>query len=306
MMMNNLMLYALTVMIWGTTWFAIRFQIDAAPFEISILYRGILSAILLLAWCRYQKISLRFRPIDHLFLCALGFSMFSIHYLFMFSAYPYLISGVISVVASAGSFLSILNNYVFFRTKPSLNVMLGALIGVFGLCLFFWDEVANVALHDATLKGIAFAGIGTLIFSLGGSITRRNHSKGLEAIPALTIGMMYGVVIMLVYILFQSSPIVVPPSSPYWISMLYLVVMGSAAFICYMRLIQNIGPELAGYTVVIVPVVALVVSSLLEGYEGSLDDCLGLLFVILGNILVMRKKPFKNFLVRAENQQYNS
>lgn len=304
--MNNVMLYALTVMIWGTTWFGVRLQVEHAPFEISILYRAILSALLLLSFCKYKKISLRFKLIDHVFLCALGFSMFSIHYLFVFNAYLYLISGVIAVVASGGSFLSILNNYLFFRTKPSLNVILGALIGVSGLCIFFWDEVANVALHDATLKGIAFAGIGTLIFSLGGSITRRNHSKGLEALPALTMGMVYGMLIMFVYTFVQSTPFVIPSSTVYWTSMFYLAIVGSVAFICYMKLIQNIGPELAGYVVVIVPIVALLVSSLLEGYEGSVDDFLGLVCVIVGNILVMRKKPFKDFLVRTANQQYNS
>ncbi len=298
--MNNIVLYALTVMIWGTTWFAVRLQVDLAPFEISILYRAILSAVLLLSWCKYQKISLLFRPKDHVFLVALGVSMFSIHYLFVFNAYLYLISGVVSVVFSGVSFLSILNNYIFFRTKPSLNVILGALIGVSGLCVFFWDEVANVALHDATLKGLSLAGIGALIFSLGGSITRRNHSKGLQAIPSLTVGMVYGTLIMLVYTVVQSTPFVIPSSTPYWMSMFYLAIAGSVAFICYMKLIQNMGPELAGYTAVLVPVVALLVSSVLEGYEGSLYDFLGLTCVIVGNILVMRKKPFRDLFARAE------
>ena len=58
--MNNVVLYALTVMIWGTTWFGVRLQIEHAPFEISILYRAFLAAVLLLSFCKYKKISLRF------------------------------------------------------------------------------------------------------------------------------------------------------------------------------------------------------------------------------------------------------
>lgn len=292
--MNNVILYIITVLIWGTTWLAIKLQIGHAPEEISILYRAVLAALCLLAWCKIQGISLRFKLLDHVFLCALGLAMFSLHYLFIYNATNYLVSGVISVVFSCVSLLSILNNYVFFRTKPSFNVILGALIGVCGLCVFFWDEITNVSLQSTTLKGLELAGIGAVIFSLGSSITRRNQSHGLDIIPSITMGMVYGTLAMFIYTIIQSSQFVLPASVSYWASLLYLVIIGSiVGFGCYSKLIKNIGPELAGYTTVLFPVVALFVSFALEGYQGSINDFLGLFCVILGNVLVMSKRPLR-------------
>jgi drug/metabolite transporter (DMT)-like permease len=294
-LVNNVILYALTVLIWGTTWFAIKLQVGHAPNEISILYRAILAAACLLIWCRIKKLNLRFKARDHLYLCGLGLAMFSVHQLFVYHATGYLVSGVIAVVFSGVSFLSIANNYIFFRTKPTFNILLGALIGISGLCVFFWDEITDVMLQQNTLKGFALAGTGTVIFSLGSSISRRNHAHGLEIIPSMTIGMMYGALAMFIYALTQSSPFVLPNSMVYWTSLLYLVIPGSiVAFLCYLKLIKNIGPELAGYTAVLFPVVALLVSSVLEGYMLSMSDLLGLICVILGNILVMRKAPLSN------------
>lgn len=289
--MNNAVLYIITVLIWGTTWFAIKLQIGHAPNEISIFYRGALAAICLFVWCKINKYSLRFKLKDHLFLCGLGLSMFSLHYIFVFKATHYIVSGVIAVVFSGVSFLSILNNFIFFRQKPSLNVVLGALIGVGGLCVFFGDEITQVADGHTFLKGLMLACIAALIFSLGGSFSKRNNNKGLETIPAMTMGMIYGSIMILVYILTQSSQFVLPASYIYWMSLIYLVVPGSiVAFLCYLKLIKNIGPELAGYTMVLTPIVALIVSWALEGYEWSLTDLVGLACVIVGNVLVMRKK----------------
>ena len=77
-----------------------------------------------------------------------------------------------AVVFSGVSFLSIANNALFFRAKPSINVCLGALVGISGLCVFFWHEVTGVTLGDNTLTGLGLATIGTFIFSLGSSISK--------------------------------------------------------------------------------------------------------------------------------------
>lgn len=289
--MNNAILYLLVVLVWGTTWFAIKLQYGHAPAEISILYRTVIAAVILVAWCKINKISLRFKLRDHVFLCALGLSMFSLHNLFVYNATHYIVSGVIAVIFSGVSFLSIINNYIFFRTKPSFNVSLGALIGMTGLYIFFGSEIEHASLQSNTLTGFGLAVMGALIFSLGGSISRRNHESGLEILPSITIGMIYGALGAFIYAISQSSEFVVPTNSIYWGSLLYLVILGSIiAFLCYLKLVKEIGPELAGYTTVLFPVIALIISNILEGYTWSATDLLGLLLVILGNIIVMRKK----------------
>lgn len=268
--------------------------------EISIFYRAGLAALCLFTWCKIRGISLRFKPKEHLFFCLLGLSMFSLHYLFVYNATNYIVSGVIAVIFSAVSFLNIFNNYIFFKIKPQLNILMGVLLGFCGLCIFFYHEFTQVTLQDSTLKGCLLASIGTIIFSFSSCISKRNNQRGLEIVPCMAMGMIYGAVAMFIYALFQPYPFVLPQSSVYWLSLLYLVIPGSiVAFLLYLQLIKNIGPELAGYTTVLFPVVALAVSSVLESYEWSFFHFLGLLFVIAGNILVMTKKKVVPSLQRS-------
>lgn len=299
--MNNAVLYVITVLVWGTTWFAIKLQVGHAPDEISIFYRAAFSAIFLLIWCKINKFSLSFKLIDHVFLCGLGLSMFSLHYLCVYSATSYIVSGIVAVVFSSVSFLSIINHFIFFRIKPGFNVSLGALLGISGLCIFFWHEITQTALESNTLKGLELAAAGTFIFSLGSSISKRNNNNSLDIIPSMAMGMLYGTLAMLIYIITNSTPFVLPTSIIYWGSLSYLVILGSiVGFLCYLKLIKNIGPELASYTTILFPAVALIVSSVLEGYYWSISDLVGLIFVVLGNIIAIRKKSVLMHLPRLK------
>lgn len=298
MALNPILLYVVTVLIWGTTWFAIKLQVGHAPAEISIIYRGVLASLLLLGWCRIKGLSLRFSRKDHLLIGLLGLSLFSLHYLFIFNAAQYIVSGVIAIIFSGVSFFSIVNNYIFARVKPTVSVVLGAVTGVVGLGVFFWHEIASSASQEATLKGLMLAGIATLIFSFGGSITKRNHEAGLQIVPTMALGMVYGTGAMLVYSLTQQSRFVLPDSPVYWGALLYLVIPGSIiAFLCYLQLIKTIGSERAGYATVLAPMIALFVSWVFEGYVWSLKDLIGICLVIAGNILVMQNRPPKRVTV---------
>ncbi len=302
--MNNAILYIINVLIWGTTCFAIKLQVGHAPHEISIFYRAALASLCLLAWCKIKGLSIRFKFKDHLFLCGLGLSMFSLHYLFIFNAAHYLVSGVIAVVFSSVSFFSIANNYLFFRIKPSLNISLGALISIAGLCVFFWHDLDQIDVQGVFLKGLIFASIGTLIFSLGSSISKRNSNQGLELIPSMAVGMVYGTIAIFIYTLTRSTQFVFPKSIVYCASLLYLALPGSiVSFICYLKLIKNIGPDLAGYTAVISPIVALIVSSAFEGYDWSFTHVIGIVCVVIGNVLVMSKKPLMYRLTTLINKR---
>ena len=290
--MTNILLYATTVLIWGTTWFAIKLQIGVAPDELSILYRAILAALGLIAWCKINKLSLRFPLIDHVFFFLLGLSMFSLHYLFIYNATHHLISGVVAVIFSGVGFFSILHNFVFFKARPSLLTVLGVIIGISGLCLFFWTEVTSVSMRQETIEGFILSGAGVLIFSLGGAIGKRNINRGVPLVPGVAIAATYGAIVILLYIMFiKHQTLVLPANIVYWTSVLYLALFGSIiSFLCYMQIVKNIGPELAGYITVVAPVIALIISSIMEGYEWSAEDLVALALVIVGNVLVISKK----------------
>lgn len=290
--MQNIVLYLSTVLIWGTTWFAIKMQVGVAPDELAIVYRGIIGATGLVLWCKIKKLSLRFNALDHIYLFLLGLSMFSLHYLFIYNASHYMVSGVVAVIFSSVGFCSILNNWIFFNVRPSLYTIFGALVGISGLSLFFWHELSNISTQEQVIEGIALSSIGVLIFSLGGTISKRNTNMGLPIIPSAAIASIYGAIVMIIYTLFiKKIEFILPNNIAYWGAVIYLAVFASIiSFICYFKIVQNIGPELAGYTTVVAPLIALVISSVKEGYIWSIADIFGLIFVVLGNILVLAKK----------------
>jgi len=290
--MSNTLLYIVTVLILGTTWFAIKLQIDQAPAELSILYRHVLAGSFLVGICYLKKIKLTiFTFKDHLFLAALGISMFSAHYIFIYTATNHIASGMVAVVFSTVSFFNVLYGVIFFKSMPTLNIIIGILLGVLGVGLFFSSVFMNSSLQQEAMRGIALAGIGVLIFSIGSVITRRNQTQGLGTLPCMAVAVLYGTLFILIYGLIRNVQFMLPCDSIYWSSLLYLAIFGTIiAFFCYLQLIRNIGAERAGYATVLYPIAALSISSAFEGYTWELSSFMGISLVLFGNVLVMWKK----------------
>ncbi len=172
--------------------------------------------------------------------------MFSLHYIFVYKATAYLVSGLVSVVFSLVTFFNVINNYLFFRKKPQKNVVLGGALGLLGIVVLFWKTIFQASFNDQILLGVFLASIGTAIFSLGNIISYRNQQSGMRLIPSTAIAMTYGASIMLVYALIQGLTFQLPHNFVYWGSLLYLAIPGSIiAFLCYLDLISKIGPEKA-------------------------------------------------------------
>ena len=83
----------------------------------------------------------------------------------------------------------------------------------------------------------------------------------------------------------------IEPTLTYLSTLLYLAIIASViAFGSYLTLLGRIGSARAGYTTVLFPVVALTVSTLFEGYHWTGSALAGLVFVLAGNILMLKKR----------------
>src|SRR5918998_871543 len=82
----------------------------------------------------------------------------------------------------------------------------------------------------------------------------------------------------------------VSAASPcYWGGVAYLAVIGSVVtFPLYFRLIRDLGPGRAAYNGVLVPVVAMALSTLLEGYRWSALAAAGGVLALLGMVVALR------------------
>ena len=234
----------------------------------------------------YLKMSFK----NHLWIFGMGVSMFSTHFLFVYEATNYLVSGIIAVIFSGVSFLSVAYTAIYQRKLPKWNVLLGSILGTAGLGIFFADEMTTLAEKADTLTGVILCLIATAIFTFGGIISKHNQKENLSITASMAWGMTYGSIIMLIYALYKGTAFNFPQETDFWLSLWYLIIFGSlVAYLCYLQLIKNIGAELASYITVLTPIVALFISSHMEGYIWSINDLIGLMVVISGNILVIKK-----------------
>ncbi|HIE76676.1 MAG TPA: EamA family transporter, partial [Gammaproteobacteria bacterium] len=108
--LNTASLYLVTVLIWGSSWLAIRYQIGIVAPEISLIYRFALATVLLVLWCATRGISLRFRLRDHPYLALLGLCLFSMNYLLFYHAAFNLATGLLAVIFSTMTVMNIVNS----------------------------------------------------------------------------------------------------------------------------------------------------------------------------------------------------
>ena len=286
--MLNFLLYALTVSIWGSTWLVITYQLGT-PVAVAVGWRFTLAAALLLAWCLARKISLRFSPRQLFFVILQGLTNFSINYWMVYQAETRLSSGLVAVIFSLLMVFNMVGGRVFFVQRINAYGAAGAGLGLIGVLLVFWPEVA--AGGNARLSGILFALAATFFSSCGNLLSVQNQKAGIPLIPGITIGMAAGGLAMLALAAVSGDSLAIPLTPQFLLPLLYLSLFGSViAFAAYLGLIRRIGAGQASYANVMIPMVALALSTLFEGYQWQLAAGAGLLVSFSGNLLVMRGK----------------
>ncbi|MGE8406440.1 MAG: DMT family transporter [Pseudomonas sp.] len=286
----NLSLYLLTVLIWGTTWIALKLQLGVVAIPVSIVYRFALAALVLFV---ILLLSRKLQPMNrrgHLVCVAQGLCLFCVNFMCFLTASQWIPSGLIAVVFSTATLWNALNARLFFGQKIATNVLLGGALGLGGLGLLFWPELAGHAASRETLLGLGLALCGTLCFSAGNMLSSVQQKAGLRPMTTNAWGMLYGAGMLAAYCLLSGIPFAVDWSSRYIGSLLYLVIPGSViGFTAYLTLVGRMGPERAAYCTVLFPLVALNVSAAVEGYQWTAPALMGLVLVMAGNVLVFRK-----------------
>jgi len=281
-------LYATTVFFWGISWYALKFQIGVVAPEVSVAYRFAAAATIMFAIVIVTKRRLVFPLTDHLRFAALGLFLFSTNFTMFYYAAGYLISGLLAVVITLAVVFNIVLSAILFRTPIEGRVALGALLGIFGVGLLVWPEIARTDIGAQVLIGLGFSVAGTVSFSLGNMVSASIQARGLPNYSSTAWGMFYGATALTLVALISGSRFNFDFSVGYISTMAYLVVCGSVlVFICYLTLLGRIGSSRASYATVMFPVVALIVSGLFEGYQWSLFTVAGLTCAIAGNVLVM-------------------
>ncbi|MGM0951848.1 MAG: DMT family transporter [Pseudomonadota bacterium] len=279
--------YSLTVLIWGLTWTAIRLQVESASVDLSVFYRFLMASVVALVVLALSRRLKRLTLKQHGWLVLQGLTLYSINFLLIYRAAESMTSGLLAVVFSLAALFNALNGWLWLRLRPSARLYPAIALGITGVALLFWHDLQ---LGNATAASILFAIAGTFWFSMGNLVSIKVRASQVPLFQANAWAMVYGALILGVWCLGRDVAWVLPASTTFWGATVFLAVPGSiVAFYCYITVIQTLGADKAGYATVLFPVVALSVSTWLEGFEWTMTAVLGASLALLGNYVLFRK-----------------
>lgn len=287
--MINLLLFAATVLIWGTTWIAIAWQIGPVDVIVSVFYRFALACILfLIGLALLGRLKL---PAQWRFVILQALCLFSVNFLCFYHATSLMPSGLVSVIFSLATIFNAINARIFFGEKVRLRTVVAGIIGATGLLLLFWRDL-TVSFDVSIIEGIGWATVGTVMFSLGNMMSRKNNLHGVTPVIANAWGMGIGALVLLTIAVLTGTTFTLPSSPTYIGALIYLAVIGSViGFSTYLLMVARLGSDRAAYATVLFPVVALFMSTLFEGYEWHATALAGLALTIAGNLVMFAKLP---------------
>ena len=287
-------LFIIPALIWGSTWYVIKFQLGMVDPLLSVAYRFILAGIILISFCLATGRKMKFSGKEHALMLLLGLSLFGINYWFVYKAETALTSGLVAVIFSLIIFFNIFFNAVLLKGKIKKEVVLAAILGVFGTVLLFKKEFSSLNLNPEDYIVLLFCLGGLISASLGNILSAYKQKKNIPVLQANAFGMFYGGVSMFLLVLLFGKPLTFDFSVSYSLSLIYLAVLGSIiAFSTYLKLLGEIGPDRSIYIALITPAIAMGISTIFEGYHWDIFALLGILFLFSGNVLALRFKKIK-------------
>jgi drug/metabolite transporter (DMT)-like permease len=290
--MRSVALYAVTVLIWGTSWLAIIYQLGVVDPMVSVAYRFILAAVIMHGLCWVRRQPMRFSRRDHCFLALQGASLFALNYWLFYNAELHIASGLAAVVFSTIIVWNILIGAVWIRHPLDRRVLLGAGLGLCGIALVFWPEVQDFEANETGLYGLGLSIVATILASLGNIASARNQQAGISVLSSNAWAMTYGAGLMVLLALVSGKPFDFMATPLYVGALLYLSVFASViAFWSYLTLVGEIGPDRAAYATLLFPLVALGLSTVFEDYVWTLPAIIAVCLILGGNLLTLRKPP---------------
>lgn len=294
-MTGPIALFVVCTAIWGSTWLAITWQLGVVAPEVSVVYRFSIAAALIAAGCLASGRSLRFPLADHVRFAGWGVMFFGVNYVAVYYAERYVTSGIVAVVFAAIVVASAVGMRVFYGTPYTPRMATAAVLGVGGVVLLFLPEMGSTTGGTNPALGVLWAFVSMLLATGGTLVAVSAPMKRLPIFPVTAWGMAYGAASAAIVAVVNGAPWTFDPRLPYMATLAYLAVFGSVvAFGAYLTLLQQVGAGPASWTGVSTPVIAMLLSTMFEGYRWTWPAVLGVALAVAGNVLALRggqKRP---------------
>ena len=279
--------------IWGSTWIVIRDQLGSAAPQWSVAYRFLIATVAMVAVARWQGAPLRLPRGAWKIALLFGISQFSINFNAVYLAERHITSGLVATVFALLLIPNSLLAWAWLGDRPNRRFILSSIPAIAGIVLLFVHEMRA---HPSG-AGDVLTGIGLTLAGLFGA----SFANVLQATPAakrvplptmLAYGMAIGAAIDVLVALTVAGPPSFDPRPGYLAGLLYLAFAASAlAFSLYIPVLRAIGPGRAAYSSVLVPIIAMTLSTLFEGYRWSPLAALGAALAIGGMLLAIGGRP---------------
>jgi drug/metabolite transporter (DMT)-like permease len=276
--------------IWGTTWLVLKLQLGSASPVASIFYRFVLSGALMFPISAWQGDRLGLTRREHGLAAGQGLAVFCCGYLFVYMAESHAPSAVVAV---AFALMALVNTAMFrlvLKQKAHRAAWLGAGLGAMGVACLSYGQIANSPVRGDLLVGVGLT-VMSVIFNAFGNLAARLSQTSRTPVATMTgWSMLYGSTALLVFGLATHTSFQVPMTLAWWAPFLYLSLVGSvAAFLIYYSLANRRGFTVASYTSVLTPPIAMLVSSLFEKVRWDWTALVGLIFIMMGQVLIVRQ-----------------
>ncbi|OWQ86220.1 hypothetical protein CDN99_20510 [Roseateles aquatilis] len=272
-------------LIWASTWHVILYQLaSGVPVLNSVGWRFGLAALMLAAFARWQKLSLKLPLSAHGLMLATGIVQYSGNYFSVYEAERHIPSGLVAVLFCLMVFGNALSGRVFFGQRVTARFLVASAGAVLGVVMIFWPEIASTGARPTAAYGLMLGLAAVLAACVGNVLTLTLTRRGLALVPVLAWSMGYGSVFLLVMSLVTGQGLTFAWTPSYVLSLLYLAVLGSVvAFVLYFKLAQRQGTARAALTGVVIPVIALGISAIFEGWRPTALALAGMV-LCLGSI----------------------
>jgi len=281
---------AALILIWGTTWAAIRVSLRGIPPITGVALRFAIASAVLLALVPFFGVKLGRSRIERRLWLANGLLTFAIPYSILYWAEQSVPSGLAAVLyATYPLMLALMAHVLLPEERLTLWKIAGVLIGFAGVAVIFSEDFRALG-GPGVLAAALFLLICPLCAALGSVLVKRwgegIHPLSITAMPMLITAVLTGVLSRLVEsgheVTFGAAPV---------LALLYLAVMGSAVtFTLYFWLLKHQTATAMGLITYAIPVIAVTVGTLFFDEPFTLRIVLGAALVLVGVAVAMRKR----------------
>ena len=281
--------FTIITLIWGSTWFVIRGQIAEVPPSWSVTYRFLLAGLAMLVAAAISGQRVRFTRPELGFAAFIGALQFTMNFNLVYEAEHHITSGLVAVVFALLVVPNAILGRIFLGDKFSRRFVLGSALAMVGVALLFVHEVrADPASASQTLLGVGLTIAAVLTASVANVMQATERARRLPMMSLIGYSMLFGTSMNALWSWITLGPPVFGTSLGFYLGLGYLAIAASAVtFTLYFGLVRIIGPGKAGFSNVLIPVVAMAISTLFEGYRWAPLTMAGGVIVMIGMVIAL-------------------